>query len=289
MKTDEILEGYSIEAFLQAQQHRGWQPETGRRYARALQDLQAYLLRHGPADRKTLAGWRRHLQNRYTPSGVNACLAAANNYFRWCDRPDLVLRPAAADPEDTPAPVLTRGEYLRLLLAARAAGQHRLYLLVKVFVNTGVPVLCLDQVTAELIRRGHGVLHHRGGHVSFRCPDVLRQELLEYLTQNGIYHGPIFVTRSGQPINRSNLFRYLQELCRAAGVAEEKANPRSLRGLYRATQQEIHDRLILLHHQMVDHMLELEQQTAGWPAPSASDPPAQPKEPFLQENFDNFG
>ena len=86
------------------------------------------------------------------------------------------------------------------------------------------------------------------------------------MAETGIYRGPVFVTRTGQVWNRSNIFRRMQELCLRAGVPEEKANPRCLRNLYKATQQTLDQRLAALKQQMYDQLLEMEQDAVGWPA-----------------------
>lgn len=57
-----------------------------------------------------------------------------------------------------------------------------------------------------------------------------------------------------------------QQLCQAAGIPEEKGNPRSLRNLYKVTQKRMDDRLALLRQQMYDEMLEIEQDDIGWRA-----------------------
>lgn len=49
-------------------------------------------------------------------------------------------------------------------------------------------------------------------------------------------------------------------------MPEEKGNPRSLRNLYKATQQLVEDQLAVLRQQMYDQMLEMEQEAIGWPA-----------------------
>lgn len=163
-------------------------------------------------------------------------------------------------------PALTRAEYLKLLRTARSLEKHRSYLLVKLFATVDLPLQCLDQVTAELVRQGHGELNYRGSPLAFRCPPLLQKELLAYMAQNGIYHGPVFCTRSGQPLNRVNIFRSMQQLCQAAGIPEDKGNPRSLRNLYKVTQKRMDDRLALLRQQMYDEMLEIEQDDIGWRA-----------------------
>ena len=132
--------------------------------------------------------------------------------------------------------VYKRQEYLRLLRAARAQGQRQLYLLVKLFALTGLPLQCLGQVTAAVVRAGGGELSCRGQPFTLCLPDSLQRELLAYMEEQRTGSGPLFVSRSGRVVNRSHLCRSIQELCRTAGVPEEKGSPRCLRALWRSTQ-----------------------------------------------------
>ena len=243
---EEILAGYPITAFLQAQEGRDWKPDTRRRYSKYLYELGEYLAGQGPPGKAALERWQRQLEERCGPSGVKAYLAAANHYFRWCGRPDLVMRRHRGQEEAREGagpPGLSRAEYLKLLRTARGMREHRTYLLVKLFATTGLPLQCLEQVTVEAVEAGVGELNYRGSPVEFRCPEGLRQELLEYAAERKIAGGAVFVTRTGQPLDRSNLFRSMQELCRAAGIPAEKVNPRSLRRLYQAAQETIREHL----------------------------------------------
>ena len=262
---DEILQGYSISDYLAATENKGWNPDTRRYYTNCLHDLLAFTVQHGVPTPKTMAEWEQSLEQVYTRSAVNVHLAAANNYFKWCGRYDLLRGHTRIKAEQERSPTLTRTEYLKLLRAARSLGKHRIYLLIKLFATTGVPIQCLNQVTAELVKQGSGTLKYRDGAFGFRCPPALQQELLAYMAENGIYRGPVFITRTGQTWSRSNIFRQLHEVCQAAGVPEEKGNPRSLRNLYKATQQQVEDQLAALRQQMYDQMLEMEQEAIGWP------------------------
>ena len=266
---DEILQGYPISDYIETTANKRWKPDTRRYYTNCLQDLLTFTERHGEPTPASMAEWEQSLEQEYTRSAVNVHLAAANNYFKWCGRYDLLRGHTRAGPkaseDQEPTPTLTRTEYMKLLRAARSLGKHRIYLLIKLFATTGVPIQCLNQVTAELVKQGSGTLNYRDGTFRFRCPPALQQELLAYMAQNGIYRGPVFITRTGQTWNRSNIFRQLQEVCQAAGVPEEKGNPRSLRNLYKATQQLVEDQLAVLRQQMYDQMLEMEQEAIGWP------------------------
>ena len=264
---DEILKGYPISDFLQSEKCAGWNPDTRRYYGNCLQDLLAFTRQHGEPTEQLLTQWVDRLQKTYGRKTVNVHIAAANQYFRWCGRMDLLREHIKSETTaDPPTPTVTRAEYLKLLRAARALGKQRTYLLIKLFAITDLPLQCLDQVTAEVVKAGQGTLDYHGVTIDFRCPPPLQRELLDYMARNGVYRGPVFVTRNNRPISRIAVFRSMQELCSAAGVPEEKGNPRSFRNLYKTTQQELDDRLAVLKNQMYDQMIEMEQAAIGWPA-----------------------
>ena len=117
-----------------------------------------------------------------------------------------------------------------------------------------------------LVQAGGGTLQVRGGSVTLTLAPAFRQELLDYCREQCLAAGPVFVSSRGRTINRSNLCRSMQELCRDASVDEAKGNPRALRSLYQATQADIQARMDLLLRQAYDQLLQTEQTTAGWEA-----------------------
>lgn len=261
----EILKGYPIEEFLTDQDGRAWNKDTKACYSRLLYETKQYFDENGPLNSHTLEQWQADLLAReYKQRSINTRISALNNYLKWCGRHDLVMK--HWHPGEETAPALTRAEYLCLLRAARQTNQHRLYLLIKVFAITGVPVHCLSQVTVELIRQGNGALHGRGNNIPFHCPSSLQRELLEFAKENRIQTGPVFITRRGTPMNRSTICRLLQELSRTAGIPENKVSPRSLRNLCQIAQEDLYANLEQMLKSAYDQLLETENTVAGWKA-----------------------
>ena len=54
-------------------------------------------------------------------------------------------------------------------------------------------------------------------------------------TQEGIASGAVFCTKSGKPLNRSNIWADMKRLCNAAGVLAKKVFPHNLRHLFART------------------------------------------------------
>ena len=191
---------------------------------------------------------------------------AVNGLLAHMDRRDLQLVDRLElQPEVQPE--LTRAEYLRLLGAARALDRERTYLLVKLFVLTGLRVGEVPHVTVAAVESGRMKAAGPGGKTGYRSiPTCLREELQNYLRRTGVSTGQVFVTRNGRPMRRTQISMEIRALSQTARVAEEKCNPRCLRKLYQATQAEIDRSVRLLAEQAWDRMMEDEQLTVGWDA-----------------------
>ena len=261
---DEILPDQAIDDFLRNGGDRPLEEDTQRRYRNALRELRSFLERSGPPTTQRLELWQQELRDKgYQESSINLHISAANRYFRWCGHLELNMR-HCRPVHSVRGLELTRQEYLRLLYTARAKGGHRLYLIIKLFATTDLPQQCLEQVTLELVQAGGGELNWRGNRQEYSISVYLQQELLDYAAEIEIRQGAIFVTRNGKPLDRSNLFREMRKLCRAAGVSEEKGNPRALRNLYQTTQNDISAQMDQLIRQAYNQLLQTEQTAIGW-------------------------
>ena len=92
----------------------------------------------------------------------------------------------------------------------------------------------------------------------------LQGELLDYARRQGLTAGPVFCTRNGKGMSRTQVTEEIQTLCHDARVEEEKGTPRCLRKLYLATRAEVERGVRLLAEQSYERMLDTEQLAAGW-------------------------
>lgn len=257
-----------IEAFLRSLERRGRAAGTIQAYRRSLTRFYQALPPDKRVCRDTLSRWRDDLLAQgYTARTVNAALSAANSLLDFLGQREcqLVRRLAVADQAQ---PELDRREYLRLLSAARAQGNERAYLLVKVFAVTGIPVHGLPELTVEAVRAN--ALAPEPGGQRRPIPATLREELLAYIRRRELTGGPVFVTRSGRPLSRTAVTAAIQSLAGDAQVPPEKCNPRCLRKLCQTTLAEIEADVRRLVEQTRDQLLEQEQRLVGW---EARDPP----------------
>ena len=161
---------------------------------------------------------------------------------------------------------LTRNEYIRLLQAAKSLEKERAYFLLKAFCGIGMRVGEVEQFTVEMLKNGSGILESKGTKRLVTVPNAIKKEFEDYIARNGIYRGPIFITRNGTPIDRVNIVSELKSICETARVSEEKVSPSSLWKLHRSTLSSIEKDMAMLAWMRYEQSLAEEQIFAGWDA-----------------------
>lgn len=187
-----------------------------------------------PVSKALAVRYKQHLMAHYAAASVNSMLAALNCFFKeqgWfdCTVKAVRVQHQAFRPRERE---LTKAEYLRLLEAARQRKDRRLYLLMQTICATGIRVGELQFVTAEAVRTGRATVSLKGKTRQVLLPSALRRELRYYIKEKGIAAGPVFVTRTGKPMDRSNILHAMKRLCAAARVAASKVFPHNLRHLF---------------------------------------------------------
>ena len=243
---------------------RGRRRETIQVYRPKLEAFYHFLPEDKRVAADTLEFWRAALlREGYSPGTANTHVSAANGLLAYLGRRDLQLI-GQLDTEEEIQPELSRTEYLRLLATARNLGRERTYLMVKVFALTGIRVSELNRVMVRAVEEGRVLTACDGRAQYVLIPACLQKELAVYLRRVGITAGPVFVTRSGRPMRRTQVSGEIRTLCRDARVDGDKSNPRCLRRLYQVTQERIRDSVQILAEQAHERMLEEEQLTVGW-------------------------
>ena len=206
---------------------------TARQYTRNLVQLQLWLTGR-PLSKIELIEWKGQLSREYASTTVNAILAAVNSFLRfmsWSNLSVKLLKIQRSSFLDG-GRELSRAEYARLVQTAEQEGNQRLSLIMQTICATGIRVSELKFITVESVKTGKAKIMNKG-----KCRPVflqakLRQALRNYLQKQKITAGAVFVTRKGKPLDRSNIWREMKDLCKAAGVEPEKVFPHNLRHLF---------------------------------------------------------
>ena len=196
----------------------------------------------------TVLAYKSYLCGHYASSSVNAALSSLNSFFNFMEWYDLRAKKlkiqkqifASMDKE------LTKAEYDRLLQAAKQKKNERLYLLMQTICSTGIRVSELRHVTVEAVARGIAKINCKGKRRQVFLPKQLCQILKQYIKEQKIKSGAVFVTKSGNPLDRSNIWSDMKKLCKAANVSKKKVFPHNLRHLFARTYYSLQKDIVRL-------------------------------------------
>ncbi len=211
-------------------------PATIEKYVRDIKRFYCALPENKKISKEAVIDFKLELSSRFAVTSVNSMLVAVNGFLKFIGRSDCCVKQlksqrsfCAGEKE------LTREEYYRLLEAAKQKGEERILLVMQTICSTGIRVGELQFITIEGVQGGNIRVASKGKERFVMIPKELKKLLLQYCKRNQINSGCIFITKSGVPLNRSNIWADMKRLCEAANVAPQKVFPHNLRHLFALT------------------------------------------------------
>ena len=216
-------------------------------YMRDIHQYASYLLELGSdvldATQQTISEYVHWLQGRgKSPATVSRSLASLKSLYLFAVNEDEIdqnpVHNIKLEKAEKKLPQILSGKEVELLLEQPKCSDMKGYrdkAMLELLYATGIRVSELPAITAEAARRGVAVVRCKGKSRRVLIPTRLQKKLLRYMKQHRIAFGPVFVTRSGAPLDRSNIWREMKALCRAAGVSDKKVFPHNFRHLFART------------------------------------------------------
>ncbi len=191
---------------------------------------------HNDVTKEIVIEYKKSLiESGYAIRSINSMLASLNSFLSYVGWADYKVKSMKTQRQIYCAEQreLTKMEYMRLLSAARQ--QTRLYFILQTICGTGIRVSELSYFTVEAVQNGEVVVCCKNKTRTILLPGKLRKTLIGFAKQQGIRSGIIFRTKSGKPLNRSNIWSDMKKLCEKAGVSASKVFPHNLRKLFAKT------------------------------------------------------
>ena len=138
---------------------------TVEKYLRSVRAFFLYL-NGQPVMKDTVLAWKKYLQREenYSPSTVNASLAALNylfNFLGWADCRTHYLKIQRRLFRET-GRELDRADYEKLIAAALGLGRERIALVMETICATGIRVGEVRYITVEAVRAGSATISLKG-------------------------------------------------------------------------------------------------------------------------------
>lgn len=185
-------------------------------------------------EKYSVIAYKEYLETANSPATVNVKLAAINGFFSFLGREDLRVKQLKIQKkiycsEDKE---LSKAEYMKLVKTANSMGNVRLSLIIQTIGSIGIRVSELEYITVEALKQGQAKISLKGKNRVVLIPNKLKKILLPYIRKNKLQSGAIFITKNGKPLDRSNIWRMMKNLCETAGVESGKVFPHNLRHLF---------------------------------------------------------
>lgn len=223
----------AVEGYLAHLRREERSPATIEKYARYVRAFRRRLAGRTPTKEAVLE-YKETISALYTAAGANGMLAAVNSFLGYLGQGELKIKLLRVQRKlfRSPSRELERGEYEKLLRAAQNRGQERMGLILQTMFSTGIRISELAYITVEVLRKERAEISLKGKARVILLPPRLCRKLLRFARARGIGQGSVFVTRSGRPVDRSNVWKAMKRLCGSVRVAASKVFPHNLRHLF---------------------------------------------------------
>ena len=181
--------------------------------------------------------YKQYLIENYAPASVNSIISSLNSFFAYNEWYDLKVKSVKIQKQifSNKDKELTKAEYERLLNAAKSKNNERLYYLMQTICSCGLRVSELKFITTDAVRCGQATINCKGKMRMVILPKQLCKMLCNYIKENNIKSGSVFVSKNGRPLDRSNIWSDMKKLCESAGVSKDKVFPHNFRHLFART------------------------------------------------------
>ncbi len=204
-----------------------------------LRDVRCFAMFVGEStiDKSLVLEYKAQLEKNYALASANSMLAAINSLFKFVGWYDCCVKQFKVQQKTycSEESELTKQEYIALVRTAEHKKNERLSLLIQTICGTGIRVSEIEFITVEAIKRGEAFVSCKGKSRKVFIVKDLCRKLQKYAKEQNITSGTIFITKTGKPMNRSNIWREMKTLCEQAGVNPNKVFPHNLRHLFART------------------------------------------------------
>lgn len=183
--------------------------------------------------KEVVIAYKKKLTEAYKPRSVNCKIVAVNSFLRFIGRGDCLVKTLKIQNQTymEEKRVLHIDEFQTLVKSS----SEKIALIMETIGMTGIRISELPFITVDTVVEGRSFISCKGKSRFVIIPENLRTMLLRYIEKEKLKRGPVFVTRSGKPMDRTNIWRMMKEASMNTDVNPEKVFPHNLRHLFSRT------------------------------------------------------
>lgn len=173
--------------------------------------------------------WLVDKQN-YKTTSANAYLFAVRAFCRAMEWEDVMVPAYAIEPKPyEDRRYISRTDYQKLVSTALYLEEYRIMMIIQTLCHMDIRFTELTEVTVENVQKGYINVTRRKYTKLLKIPDYLRDSLMAYIEQEHLETGVLFRTAGGNPVDRSNTWREVKQLCHEANLDEGRISLTNLK------------------------------------------------------------
>lgn len=178
-----------------------------------MHDIQCFIkfMSGRPVDKSLILEYKSELAEKYAIASANSMIAALNAFLRFINLDECCVKQFKVQKKVycSEEKELTKAEYVRLVETAKRKGNERLNLILQTICGTGVRVSELQYITVDAVEKGECLVSCKNKTRTVFIVRELQKKLLQYIRENNIVTGCIFVTKTLKGLKRRKRY-YLQ-------------------------------------------------------------------------------
>lgn len=239
MKKLEEYRGYLLEMEKSA--------ATIEKYLRDIQTFRRWLGAEAEVSKEKTIAYKNYLKEHYKTTSAGSMIVSLNRYLQWLGWNECCVKGIKSQQQMFAGQKeLTQEEYKKLVETARKEGKEQLAVLMETIAGTGIRISELSFITVEAVIQGKAEVYCKGKCRQIYLTKELRKRLIKFCRQQQLKTGPVFRTKHGNPLDRSNVWTQMKKLGKRAGIDPEKVFPHNLRHLFARTYYRKHKDVVYL-------------------------------------------
>ena len=220
---------------------------TIEKYLRDIQTFRRWLGAEQEVSKEKTIAYKNYLKEHYKTTSAGSMIVSLNRYLQWLGWNECCVKGIKSQQQMFAGQKeLTQEEYKKLVETARKEGKEQLAVLMETIAGTGIRISELSFITVEAVIQGKAEVYCKGKCRQIYLTKELRKRLIKFCRQQQLKTGPVFRTKHGNPLDRSNVWTQMKKLGKRAGIDPEKVFPHNLRHLFARTYYKKHKDVVYL-------------------------------------------
>ncbi len=192
--------------------------------------VQYFMSHYGEVNKKNLLAYKGYLVENFKAQTVNLRLQGINKYLEFTKQDKLKVKFVKVQQKNFLENVISDADYKFLKKKLKADGYDEWYFIVWFMAATGARVSELLHIKVEHVSVGYLDLYSKGGKVRrLYIPKNLRTEAAQWLKENSITTGYLFLNRFGNRITTRGIAQQLKHFADKYGLNRDVVYPHSFR------------------------------------------------------------